>query len=38
MLRIPNEMKQNEELKDLVKNMSWVSPLDPREAFCGGRT
>ena len=32
------ELKQNEELKDLVKNKSWVSPLDPREAFYGGRT
>ena len=24
------ELKQNEELQDLVKNMTWVSPLDPR--------
>ena len=32
------ELKQNEELQDLVKNMTWVSPLDPRDAFYGGRT
>ena len=32
------ELKQNEKLKDLVKNMTWVSPLDPRDAFYGGRT
>ena len=32
------ELKQNEELQDLVKNMSWVSPLDTRDAFYGGRT
>lgn len=32
------ELKQNEELQDLVKNMTWVCPLDPRDAFYGGRT
>lgn len=32
------ELKQNEELQDLVNNMTWVFPLDPRDAFCGGRT
>ena len=32
------ELKQNEELQDLVKNMTWVSPLDPRDALYGGRT
>ena len=32
------ELKQNEELQDLVKNMTWVSPLDPRDAFYGGQT
>ena len=31
-------MKQNEDLQDLVKNMTWVFPLDPRDAFYGGRT
>ena len=32
------ELKQNEELQDVVKKMTWVSPLDPRDAFYGGRT
>ena len=32
------ELKQNEELQDLVNNMTWVSPLDLRDAFYGGRT
>lgn len=31
-------MKQNEELLAVVNNMTWVSPLDPREAFYVGRT
>ena len=32
------ELKQNEELQDLVNNMTWVFPLDPRDASYGGRT
>ena len=36
--KFKKELKQNEKLKDLVKNMTWVSPLDPRDAFYGGRT
>ena len=32
------DLKQNEDLKELVKNITWVSSLDPREAFYGGRT
>lgn len=31
-------LKQNEELLAVVNNMTWVSPLDPREAFYVGRT
>lgn len=30
------ELTQNEDLQDLVKNMTWVFPLDPRDAFYGG--
>lgn len=33
-----NELKQNEHLQTVISNMSWVFPLDPREAFYGGRT
>ena len=32
------ELKQNEELQNEVKKTTWVSPLDPRDAFYGGRT
>ena len=32
------ELKQNKPLLDLVKNMSWIESLDPRNAFYGGRT
>ena len=32
------EMKQNEILQEQIEKMSWVSPLEPREAFYGGRT
>ena len=32
------ELKQNSELQAMVKNMAWISPLEPREAFYGGRT
>lgn len=32
------ELKQYEELQDLVKNMTWVSYLDPRDAFYEGLT
>ena len=32
------EMKQNETLQEQIEKMSWVSPLEPREAFYGGRT
>ena len=32
------ELKQNEELQDLVRNMTWVSLLDTRDAFYGGRS
>ena len=28
----------NNDLKELLKTMTWVSPLDPRDAFYGGRT
>ena len=32
------ELNDNKDLKELVKSMTWVSPLDPRDAFYGGRT
>ena len=32
------ELEQNEQLQAMVSNMTWVSPLDPRVAFYGGRT
>ena len=32
------ELKQNKTMMDLVKNMTWIDPLDPRNAFYGGRT
>lgn len=32
------ELNDNKDLKELVKSMNWVSPLDPRDAFYGGRT
>ena len=32
------ELSRNSELKTIVKKMSWVTPLEPREAFYGGRT
>ena len=32
------ELKQNKTLMDLVKNMTWIVPLDPRNALYGGRT
>ena len=32
------EMKQNETLQEQIEKMSWVSPLEAREAFYGGRT
>ena len=32
------ELKQNEELQDLVNNMTWVFPLDLRDVFYGRRT
>lgn len=32
------ELKQNKALKDLVKSMTWIEPLDSRNAFYGGRT
>ena len=31
-------VNNNDELKELIKGMTWVSPLDPRDAFYGGRT
>ena len=31
-------LKQRSELQEQINNMSWVTPLDPREAFFGGRT
>ena len=33
-----NALNENKELKAHVERMTWVSPLDPREAFYGGRT
>ena len=35
---LKTELKQNDELKDLVKNLTWIFPLDPRDAFFRGRT
>ena len=32
------ELKQHQEMQNVVKKMTWVSPLDPRDAFYGGRT
>ena len=32
------EMKQDEELKQFVKDRGFVDPLQPRDAFFGGRT
>ena len=32
------ELKQNETLQEKIEKMSWVSPLNPREGFFGGRT
>ena len=32
------ELKESKELQEKVNNMSWVTPLDPRDAFYGGRT
>lgn len=31
-------MKTNEELKEVVKKMTWTEPLYPRDSFFGGRT
>ena len=36
--KFKKDLKQNEERKELVKNITWVSPLDAREVFYGGRT
>ena len=32
------ELKTNEDLKNMVTDMAWCTPLDPRERFYGGRT
>ena len=32
------ELKQNEELKQFVKDQGFIDPLQPRDAFFGGRT
>ena len=32
------ELKENKKLQEKVNTMSWVTPLDPRDAFFGGRT
>ena len=32
------EMEQDEELKQFVKDRGFVDPLQPRDAFFGGRT
>ena len=32
------EMKQNETLQEQIEKMLWVSPLEPRDGFYGGRT
>ena len=32
------ELKQNEELKQFVKDHGFIEPLQPRDAFFGGRT
>ena len=32
------ELKQSKTLMDLVKNKTWIDPLDPRNSFYGGRT
>ena len=32
------ELKQNEALQENIEKMSWVSPLNPRDGFYGGRT
>ena len=32
------ELKQDEELKQFVKDRGFVDPLQPRDAFFGGRT
>jgi len=34
-----NQMQdENEDIKNFVKNLNWVDPLNPRDAFFGGRT
>ena len=35
---LKKDLKQNQNLQDLVNTMIWVLPLNPREAFYGGRT
>lgn len=32
------ELKENKELQKQVNEMSWTTPLEPRDAFFGGRT
>jgi hypothetical protein len=32
------ELKQNDEMKDYIQTLELVSPLEPRDAFFGGRT
>ena len=35
---LKKDLKQNQNLQDLVNTMIWVLPLNPREAFYRGRT
>ena len=32
------ELKQNEEMKQFIKDHGFIEPLQPRDAFFGGRT